>query len=99
MAGGMIILLGLKKDRRISGDFLGTGMHGGVIYVRGCVDTHQLGKEVKIFKVDGDDLTGMKTYVIRFAGYFGFSPGEILKGEFFKIVPITHRPYGKLYTY
>ncbi len=99
MAGGMIILLGLKKDRRVVGDFLGTGMHGGVIYVRGSVDVHQLGKEVKVFKTDGRDLLRIKIYVERFAEYFGFSSDRILKERFLKIIPITHRPYGKLYSY
>ncbi len=99
MAGGMIILLGLKKDRRISGDFLGTGMHGGVIYSRGGPDGCRLGKEVKVFKVDGDDREKIKEYTERFAEYFCYSAEDILKEEFFKITPVTYRPYGKIYCY
>lgn len=99
MAGGIIILLGININRRIAGDFLATGMHGGVIYVRGKVDEYQLGREVKIFKSEDNDIEKISSYVERFAGYFGLHYNEIMKEDFYKIVPITNRPYGKLYAY
>src|SRR3990170_5361539 len=36
MAGGILILLGLERrnSQPIIGDYVGTGMHGGVIYIR-----------------------------------------------------------------
>ncbi|MGB9627624.1 MAG: hypothetical protein ACPL6D_03090, partial [Thermodesulfobacteriota bacterium] len=38
-AGGVIILLGLNRDGDpLTGNYTGTGMHGGVIYLRGDVD-------------------------------------------------------------
>jgi glutamate synthase domain-containing protein 3 len=38
MAGGVLILLGLNlKDEQHRANFIGTGMHGGVIYIRGKV--------------------------------------------------------------
>jgi glutamate synthase domain-containing protein 3 len=39
MAGGIMILLGIgcSDDKPITGDYLCTGMHGGVIYLRGEV--------------------------------------------------------------
>lgn len=46
MAGGIILLLGMfsdKPDAPVAGRSLGTGMHGGVIYVRGEVPEDQLG--------------------------------------------------------
>lgn len=99
MAGGMIILLGMNIDREIAGDFLGTGMHGGVIYARGKVNEHQLGKEVKVFKTDDSDFKKIRTYVKKFSDYFEISVDDIIRGEFSKIAPISHRPYGKLYAY
>ncbi len=56
MAGGIIILLGLNTlypERPIAGLFLGTGMHGGVIYVRGTVKESQLGLGLKPYSLDG----------------------------------------------
>jgi glutamate synthase domain-containing protein 3 len=53
MAGGIIVLLGLEKraGQPIAGDYLGTGMHGGTIFVRGEVDSRRVGKEVGIEKL------------------------------------------------
>ncbi len=47
MAGGIIVLLrmfGRKNDNNTQPDFLGSGIHGGTIYVRGEVDKKRLGK-------------------------------------------------------
>ncbi len=99
MAGGMIILLGMDTCGEIAGDFLGTGMHGGVIYAKGRINGCRIGKEVKVFSIDDEDFVKIKKYVERFASYFGVAVDDIIKGEFFKIVPISHRPYGKLYAY
>jgi len=41
MAGGIVILLGLG-ERPHNQTFIGTGMHGGVIYIRGKVDKLQV---------------------------------------------------------
>lgn len=103
MAGGVLIVLGL--DPRVRGDghhkanFIGTGMHGGVIYMRGRVEDYQLGKEVSQLEVDGSDMEIIETYVSRFAGYFGYSMSMILSEEFTKLLPLSHRPYGRLYAY
>ena len=46
MAGGIMVVLGIGKDGQFLGDYLGSGMHGGVIYIRGDVDDHLLGRDV-----------------------------------------------------
>jgi len=51
MAGGVLVLLGLGGKQH-KAKFIGTGMHGGVIYLRGSVDEYQLGKEVAIAELD-----------------------------------------------
>ena len=59
MAGGIILLLGLfsgKRDAPIAGRSLGTGMHGGVIYVRGEVESSQLGPGLAAAPVDEEDM-------------------------------------------
>jgi glutamate synthase domain-containing protein 3 len=38
MAGGKIIVLNLSENTQATGDYLATGMHGGVIYIRGVFD-------------------------------------------------------------
>ena len=47
MAGGVLIVLGLtSQETRRTSAFISSGMHGGVIDIRGEVESHQLGKEV-----------------------------------------------------
>ncbi|MDG7001945.1 MAG: hypothetical protein JRN15_22835, partial [Nitrososphaerota archaeon] len=43
MAGGTVAVLNLSGEKRPVGRFVGTGMVGGTIYVRGRVDESQLG--------------------------------------------------------
>jgi len=112
MAGGIIIVLGIRdannKTNQINarqsivGDYVGTGMHGGTIYIRGEVEDYKLGREVNKSSIDIADREILKKYIFKFCEYFKFSKSEIgnvdLK-EFIKLTPHSHRPYGKLYAY
>jgi glutamate synthase domain-containing protein 3 len=101
MAGGVLILLGLNLGRGESHRcrFVGTGMHGGVIYLRGEIADYQLGKEVGVAELKEMDNDILRKYVIEFAGEFGFDAGEILRHKFIKLFPRWLRPYGRLYAY
>lgn len=101
MAGGIVILLGLNlKEREYhKAKFIGTGMHGGVIYLRGTIEDHQLGKEVGIADLEEEDLQVLQKFVGEFAFHFGFDAGDILKHKFIKLFPLWLRPYGRLYAY
>lgn len=101
MAGGIVILLGLtlKENEPHKAHYIGTGMHGGVIYLRGRVEEHQLGKEVGVRPLDDRDQEVVEKYVGEFCAHFGFSAGEILKRGFRKLLPVSKRPYGKIYAY
>lgn len=99
MAGGIQIVLGLdlQPGERIVGDFCGTGMHGGVLYIRGEVEESQLGKEVKVVPLTDEDEEIIKKYAARYAGYFDYEKEEILKKPFVKLIPFNKRPYGNMY--
>ena len=101
MAGGIVILLGLnlKEGEPHRANYIGTGMHGGVIYLRGHVEQHQLGKEVGVRELDEADFELVSTYVKQYCDYFGGSAEEILEGNFIKLLPVSLRPYGKIYAY
>jgi glutamate synthase domain-containing protein 3 len=101
MAGGVLIVLGLnlKEGERYKPNFVGTGMHGGVIYIRGDVQKFQLGKEVGIAELDEDDCLVLKELVGEFARHFGCKTEEVLKHKFTKLFPLYLRPYGQLYAY
>ncbi|MBN1177049.1 MAG: hypothetical protein JXA51_05150 [Dehalococcoidales bacterium] len=101
MAGGTLVLLGLNlgKGKNHKARFLGTGMHGGIIYVRGNVDEYQLGKEVGVAELEDKDHAALGEYVGQFATYFDYDAAEILSHKFIKLFPRELRPYGRLYTY
>ncbi|MEA3306000.1 MAG: hypothetical protein U9R52_04215, partial [Candidatus Omnitrophota bacterium] len=77
MAGGVIIILGLDreeiKDRGLQpivGNYVGTGMHGGAIYIRGNVEEYQLGKEVKAAELDKKGIREIKGYLKEYCNDF-----------------------------
>jgi glutamate synthase domain-containing protein 3 len=101
MAGGIAVLLGLgsSDDSQLVGDFVGTGMHGGILYIRGKVDERTLGKEVAPFELDDKDRLILKKHLKEYCEEFGLDIKEIMKKEFTKLIPYSHRPYGKIYAY
>jgi glutamate synthase domain-containing protein 3 len=101
MAGGILILLGLNlnEGEQHRANFIGTGMHSGVIYLRGSVEDYQLGKEVGVAELEEGDYQALHKFVGEFASHFGYNTEEILKHKFIKLFPLWLRPYGRLYTY
>jgi glutamate synthase domain-containing protein 3 len=101
MAGGILVLLGLnlQEGERQKANFIGTGMHGGIIYVRGKVEAFQLGKELGTADLNEEDYDVLRKIINEFASYFGDDAQEILKCQFTKLYPLYLRPYGKLYAY
>jgi len=101
MAGGVLVVLGLMRQRvaRTHARFIGTGMHGGVIYLRGSVESHQLGKEVGVASLTADDRLVLEDAVGRYAAHFEMPARDILDADFTKLFPLYLRPYGRLYAY
>ncbi len=102
MAGGIIILLrmfGKKNLNNTQPDFLGSGIHGGTIYVRGEIDQKRLGKGVGVAEFDSDDKKQLEGIIREYARDLNLNADEILNSPFTKLRPISTRPYGKLYVY
>jgi glutamate synthase domain-containing protein 3 len=100
MAGGIVILLGLNlKDASHKANFIGTGMHGGVIYIRGKVEKHQLGKEVGLFELNEEDREELENRLREYSKKFQVPLKMEMAKEFVKLIPYSHRPYGQLYAY
>ncbi|CAH2030877.1 hypothetical protein [Trichlorobacter ammonificans] len=100
MAGGVLILLGMYSDmpeRDKHGYLFGTGMHGGVIYVRGGVDESRLSGEVGAFLPDLEDKALLEGYLKEYCSDFGLNLAEILAEPFVKVMPKSARPYGAMY--
>jgi len=101
MAGGVLILLGLNLGDKNThkANFIGTGMHGGVIYISGTINDFQVGREVGIAELTDEDLQILRQFVSEFAAHFNYDATEILQRKFTKLFPRWLRPYGRLYTY
>ena len=101
MAGGIILVLGRSAEdaRSPVGELVGTGMHGGVIYVRGPMEDTQLGKEVGRRPLEDSDRETISRLVRRYVEYFGLDSLTFDWGEFTKLLAVSHRPYGQLYAY
>jgi glutamate synthase domain-containing protein 3 len=101
MAGGILILLGLngEEGKPIVGDYLGTGMHGGMIFIRGEVQKYRCGAEVGITDPDGSDIKLLKGYLTEFCDDLNLNLEEVMSKPFKKLIPVSARPYGNLYAY
>jgi glutamate synthase domain-containing protein 3 len=100
MAGGVLILLGMFSDdqeKPLHGFRFGTGMHGGVIYVRGGVDESKLAMEVGVFELTEEDREELEEYLRDYCKDFKLDLKEVLKEKFIKIIPKSSRPYGNMY--
>ena len=101
MSGGVLIVLAsqLGPDECHPTRYVGAGMHGGVIYMRGQIDTTYLGKEVGQASLTAEDEWLLQRHVREYAQYFQADAERLLQGPFVKLVPLTKRPYGRLYAY
>ncbi len=101
MAGGIVVVLDLE-DQTHGANFIGTGMHGGVIYLRGSVEQSQVGDQVEISPIDDADRAVLDQYVSRFEERFPeleMDREEILSTPFVRLTSKSKRPYSNLYAY
>ena len=97
-AGGTILVLGIGcEDRAPVGNFCGTGMHGGRIYLRTRFLPPNLPEQVAVAEPQSADLERIRPLVGRFCEKFGGDPESLLAGHFFVLTPNTSNPYHQLY--
>ena len=101
MAGGLLVVLGLHQSNGLPvvGNYTGTGMHGGTIFVRGDVEDYQVGKEVGIRRPTSHDMANLRTYMEEFCADLGLEVERAMSKTFTKLIPYSSRPYGNLYAY
>ncbi len=99
MAGGVICILGLnlKEGEKCNARFVGTGMHGGVIYERGEFLCPEPGTKTE--DVGKRDMAAITKLVEQYCKYFGGDAKAILDAKWKKILPLSSRPYAKLFSH
>lgn len=107
MAGGKIIVLGLKilqdgsiieNPHSICGTELGTGIHRGSIYLRTDENLEdRLGIGAKLSELSEEEYKEITQYIAEFCKIFNI-PLDIVLNKCFKVIkPISKRPFGGNY--
>ena len=99
MAGGIIIVLGLKGAQPISEQGVGSGIHGGEIFVRGPVDDLWLGGGARQAPVTDEQKAMIRPFIEDFAKSFGLDAAPLLASEYTRIAATSARPFANKYTW
>lgn len=101
-AGGHIVVLGINtKSKHIVGNYCGTGMHGGKIFLR-CNEKNlpkNLPAQVVAREANAQDMKEIDNYLEDYCKEFKEDKKEILDHTFYVLSPDTNNPYRQLYTY
>lgn len=101
-AGGIIVVLGVNtQSDSIVGNYCGTGMHGGKMFLRCALEDlpHNLPKQVVARVADENDISEIIPYLKEYCEAFDENIDYILSENFVILTPDTKNPYKQLYTY
>ena len=97
-AGGLIAVLNLSNKDYCTGNFTGTGMHGGKIFLLTKNVPKSLPAQVSCNDATDEDLKELKPHLVEYCKQFDLNADEILKAKFFVLRPNASNPYKKMYT-
>lgn len=99
-AGGIIVVLGLESTGKIPvGDFCGTGMHGGKMFLRCEELPSDLPPQVVSKTALKEDLEEILPVIKEFCIEFDKDFNNIINSHFFVLSADTKNPYKQLYTH
>ncbi len=97
-AGGIIIVLGLNGGGRpIVSNFPGTGMHGGMMFLRSDCRGIRFPKNVTARPASDCDMEKIDGTLSDYCAVFDLDKEEILAAPFTVVVPDSNNPYKQLY--
>lgn len=97
-AGGVILVLGIgSEDQPPVGNFCGTGMHGGKIYLRTEHLPPDLPGQVTAGEAGPEDMARIVPLVERYCEKFGADREALLSSHYYVLSPNTKNPYKQLY--
>ncbi len=99
LAGGLIIILGLDTQAFPVGNFPGTGMHGGKMFIRSKFKPTHFPAQVSVDVATKEDLEEINEYVKGYCDKFSVSENEIINETFYVVTPNSNSPYKQIYTY
>ncbi len=96
-AGGIIIVLGIDcPDDRVIGEFCGTGVHGGRIFIRAHEIKRALPPQVRCEVATDEDLASVRDYIRQYETCFSRKIPDDGK-RLFVLSPNSANPYKKMY--
>lgn len=98
LSGGIIIVLGIGLKEVPVGNFTGTGMHGGKIFIRTEKKLAGLPAQVSEKIATTDDLKEISPYIFEFAKHFDMDANSLMRDRFYVLKPNAKNPYKQLYT-
>lgn len=99
-AGGVILVLGIGYEGRCPvGNFCGTGMHGGKIFLRTAHLPPDLPAQVAARPATTEDKESIRPLVEEFCAHFGGEAEALLQSGYFLLAPNSQNPYKQLYVH
>lgn len=98
LAGGAIIVLGIGIESLPVGNFTGTGMHGGCIFIRSSKDLGYLPEQVVAKTAEKEDMEEILPYLEEFCRIFNLPFDQIAGDTFYVLRPNAKNPYKQMYT-
>lgn len=99
MAGGLILVLRRIPDSMNEERGIGSGIHGGEIFIRGDINDDCLGFGTKKDICSSEDIKRIIPFIHEFAEKFGLDPAPFLNSEYTRISPASARPFANKYTW
>lgn len=101
LAGGKLVILGLDlpPGEPIVGRYCASGLHGGVIYVRGEVPAQSVRPGIAVEEVGEKDGVLLREVLAPYCEAFALSVDEIANVPFTRLTAQSTRPFGQLYAY
>lgn len=97
-AGGIIAVLGIDCEGLPVGNYCGTGMHGGMIFIKSDIEPEDLPVQVICRKATKEDFENVESHIEEYCKELNVE--NIFKAEqFFVLIPNTENSYKQLYTH
>jgi glutamate synthase domain-containing protein 3 len=99
MAGGLIVVLGLQEEQPVRERGIGSGIHGGEIYIRGTVDEQNLGVGATKRPFGNEQKEKIFPCIQEFSRRFDIDCSSLMEDEFTRIGPSSSRPFADKYVW
>lgn len=99
MAGGLLLVLGIGALPAVTERGIGSGIHGGEIFIRGFVDDWFLGVGAKKFPFTDVDRDRIRPYIEEYCRLYDSDAETLVNADYTRIGPASARPFANKYTW